>query len=101
MPTAKQNIPFLELDDIDFSIYFQTSKRKHICASNSQSEQNLGCVANVIQSPTYEEKEKFFQEIAEEKNKLPLILSDTIISYHVWFFSLCLILLPSFDCLIS
>ena len=77
MPTPKENIPFLELRQTNFSTPKKLPKRDGstmMTASNQQSQQS-SAAANCIQTPTNLEKENVFKEIAKEKNKMPSVLS--------------------------
>uniref|UniRef100_A0A1X7TJH5 PHD-type domain-containing protein n=1 Tax=Amphimedon queenslandica TaxID=400682 RepID=A0A1X7TJH5_AMPQE len=63
MPTAIDNIPFLELKNISF-----TAASKSV----AHSAQSLPSPPPI---PTAVEKENFFKELSKEQNKIPIILS--------------------------
>ena len=68
MPTPTQSIPYRQLSEIDFSAPKRQKVMSPSVPSNSVSVQS-------VKPPSETEKEGFFQEIAKEEGKKPLILS--------------------------
>ena len=74
MPTPKENIPYLELREIEF----RAPKRLKLEPGSDSSP--LKCISNLVNDckvtpPSQDERDDFFREIAKEKERKPIILS--------------------------
>jgi hypothetical protein len=70
MPTPVNNIPFLQIRDIDFTTSKHQSRTPVPVVPSSSNNKK-------IEPPSHSEKQEFFSKIAQELEKKPIILSVT------------------------